>query len=265
MAQRNDEIQEHEKLRRLCALASSGTVTANELAELEAHVAICEECREAVSEYGALVKGGMPILATRYGAAEEVEDWDDSKVGERIFARIALQQTKVDRDQVPSVATAHGDSFRWHGTPARWAFGAAAAICLVVIASVVSYQAGRRAESGTRQVDTASVARAEALAKDKKDLSELVSADSLRLAQLEAESSKEHGEIEHLRSALLTAEARANENSASTNSSEEQRRATVQERDALAGKLQDMQQSYGEVQAQLAILRTENKEVTARE
>jgi hypothetical protein len=264
MSEQNGDIQEHEKLRSLCALASSGTLTASELAELKAHVAICDECRKAVSEYGALVKSAMPMLATRYGAAQEVEDWDDSKVGDRIFARIALQETDNGRARGESGTATRLSFSLWHRAPAWWALGAAAAVCLVVGASLVSYRAGRRAEFATRQVDSASLVRVESLAKDKKDRSELLSVDSLRLAQLEAESSKEQGEIEHLRSALQAAEALANENSVSKNSSEEQRRAAVQERAALTAKLQDMQQSYGEVEAQLATLRAENKEVTAR-
>src|SRR5580693_3412733 len=97
MSEQNRDIQEHEKLRSLCALASSGTLTPGELAELKAHVAICDECREAVSEYGDLAKSAMPMLAARYGAAEEVQDWDDSKVGERIFAHIALQKAENGR------------------------------------------------------------------------------------------------------------------------------------------------------------------------
>jgi anti-sigma-K factor RskA len=264
MSQQNGEIQEHEKFRSLCALASSGTLTASESAELKAHVEICDECREAVSEYGAFVKGAMPMLAARYGAAEEVQDWDDSKVGDRIFARIALHETDNGRDRSESGAATSASFSLWHRAPTWWALGAAAAVCLVVGASLVSYRAGRRAESAMRKADTAPIASAEALAKDKNDLNDLLSVDSLRLAQLEAESSKERGEIEHLRSALQTAEARANENSVSKNSSEEQRRAAVQERDALAARLRDMQQSYGQLQAELATLRSENKEVTAR-
>jgi hypothetical protein len=263
MSEQNGDIQEHEKLRSLCALASSGTLTAEELAELKAHVAVCDECREAVSEYGDLVKSAMPVLAARYGTAEEVQDWDDSKVGEQIFARIVLQKNDNGAPQRAGASTRVSFSL-WHRAPSWWFVGAAAAVCLIVGASLVSYRAGRRAESATRQVDTAALARAEALAKDKKDLTELLSVDSLRLAQLDAERSKQRGEIENLESALETAQARANESSTSKNSSEEQRRAAVQERDALVAKLQDAQQGYGEVQAQLATLRAENKEVTAR-
>jgi hypothetical protein len=264
MSQQNDEIQEHEKFRSFCALVSSGSLTASESAELRAHVAICDECREAVSEYGALVKGAMPMLAARYGAAEEVQDWDDAKIGDRIFAHIAVQQTEMGRDRVLSGTAARVGSSWWHRTPIWWAFGAAAAVCLVVAASLVSYRAGRRVEHATRQADNASAARAEGLAKDKKDLSELLRVSSLRLAQLESESSKERGEIEHLRSALQSADARVSESVLSKTSSEEQRRAASQERDVLAAKLHDTLQSYGQAQNELETLRAENKEVTAR-
>jgi anti-sigma-K factor RskA len=206
----------------------------------------------------------MPILAAQYGTAEEIEGWDDSKVGDRIFARIAVQETNTDRDRSESAAATHLNLSPWHRSPTWWVLGTAATACLVVGVSLVSYRAGRHAESAIRQLDTASLARAESLAKDKENLSELLSVDALRLAQLEVESSRQRGEIEHQRSALQAAEVLANENSVSKNGSEEQRRAALQERDALAAKLQDMQQSYGELQARLATLRAENKEVTAR-
>lgn len=258
MSPRNDEVQEHEKLRTLCALASSGALTASESAELRAHLALCGECREAVGEYGALVRTGLPMLAARHGVAEEARDWDDSEVGDRIFARIAFEETE---SREPAVRT--GFSF-WRRTRAWWALGAAAAACLLVATSLVSYRAGRRAESQARQAGTGYLARIEALDKDKKDLNELLSANGLRLAQLEAESLKKQGEIEHLRAALQDAEARANESSVLRNSSEEQRRAALEERDVLASRVQQVQQSYEEVQGQLAALRAENREVTAR-
>ena len=264
MSEQNGDIQEHEKFRNLCALISSGTLTTGELAELKAHVAICDECRKAMREYRDLVKSAMPMLAARYGAAEEVQDWDNSKVGERIFARVASQKTGNGKARSEARAATRVSFSIWHRAPTWWVLGATAAACLVFGTSLISYRAGRRTESATRQIDTASLARVESLAKDKKDLIELLSVDSLRLAQLEAESSKERGEIEHLRSALEAADTRANENAVSKNSSEEQRRAAMQERDALAAKLQETQQSYGEAQAQLATLRAEHKEVTAR-
>jgi hypothetical protein len=264
MSPQNEHIEEHDKLRSLCALASAGTLTASEWAELNAHVAICEECREAMHDYGLMAKRVMPVLAARYGAAEEVEGWDHSKVGERIFARIGFEQPDSGTARRESGAAARIGAPWWHRAPTRWTLGVAAAVCLILAGSFISYRLGWRAGSAMSKTDTDSIRREEALAKDKEKLSELLSADSLRLSQLEAESSKDRAEIERLRSALQTTEARLNENSASKNSSEEQRRAAAGERDALAAKLQDLQQSYGEVQAQLATLRAENKEVTAR-
>ena len=58
-----DELQRHEKFKELCAMSVAGNLTANESAELGAHMEACEECRAVYQEYRVLAKEGMPMLA----------------------------------------------------------------------------------------------------------------------------------------------------------------------------------------------------------
>src|SRR5580704_14196270 len=51
----------------LSALAFSGDLSPTEKSELEAHLAVCPECREAFAEYAALAREGFPSLASVHG------------------------------------------------------------------------------------------------------------------------------------------------------------------------------------------------------
>jgi hypothetical protein len=250
-----DEVQEHERLRDLCALASSGSLTMDESAELRLHLTACEECQRAVDEYAALVKEGMPKLAARFALVEELQDWDDASVGEKIFSRVA---------QPVRASAARLDFLQWRRTGSLWILGVAATACLAVGASVLAYRSGRRAESALRQSASVADAHVETLLKDKKELDELVSADRLRIGELEAERARKQGEMEGLRSALDAADRRANESVTAKSSSEEETRLAKLERDALTAKLQDLQQSYEKRQSELVSLEAENREVSAR-
>ena len=62
----------HEKFREMCALAASGGLTADELAELKAHLEKCDVCRETLSQYRALrARRGLPALAGSYSEHHE--------------------------------------------------------------------------------------------------------------------------------------------------------------------------------------------------
>lgn len=41
----------HEEFLELCAAATAGELTADERAKLDAHLAVCKECREASAEF----------------------------------------------------------------------------------------------------------------------------------------------------------------------------------------------------------------------
>ena len=64
---RND----HEKFKRLCALAASGNLTPFEAPDLEVHLQKCQDCREVLLQYRVLATEGIAMLADGYAEKED--------------------------------------------------------------------------------------------------------------------------------------------------------------------------------------------------
>lgn len=60
----------HDRFRELCALYSSGSLTGQELAQLNKHLPGCPECTELLQEYARIVRHGIPVLAEPTRIAE---------------------------------------------------------------------------------------------------------------------------------------------------------------------------------------------------
>jgi hypothetical protein len=82
----------------MCALAATGALTADELAELKLHLEECEVCRETLSQYRALGTQGLTALAGNYAEVHESQSWDDAASWKKLLARLRA-------DQKPAVKT----------------------------------------------------------------------------------------------------------------------------------------------------------------
>jgi hypothetical protein len=58
-------MEPHDEFFELCALSTSGELSAEERRKLEAHLAECAECRQALQEFEAAVDVGVPFLASK--------------------------------------------------------------------------------------------------------------------------------------------------------------------------------------------------------
>jgi anti-sigma factor RsiW len=79
----------HEEFLELCASATAGELSADEQAKLEAHLAICPECRRAMSEYEAAAGSGVSALAEELapeGAEDTLRVPGPSKGRKRLFS-----------------------------------------------------------------------------------------------------------------------------------------------------------------------------------
>jgi Anti-sigma-K factor rskA, C-terminal/Putative zinc-finger len=56
-------LSRHDRFEEICALAALGTVSAEELTELQAHLDVCPACRREYSEYRELVQYRLPLVA----------------------------------------------------------------------------------------------------------------------------------------------------------------------------------------------------------
>lgn len=63
----------HEEFQELCALSTTGELTAEEWARLSEHLTGCDACRETRRQYERVVATAIPVLAAESGAHEDAE------------------------------------------------------------------------------------------------------------------------------------------------------------------------------------------------
>jgi hypothetical protein len=138
----------HEEFRELCAAAIAGELTADEQSSLDAHLAICPECRRAMSEYEiAAVKGVAALANHQEPKDDEAADhpWSVDKAEESFFRRLDKEQRSNTAgndspDKVPA-----GKRFAYRPSQIRWReiwMPFAAAILLALALGVTAYRTG---------------------------------------------------------------------------------------------------------------------------
>src|SRR3984885_3471682 len=67
------EMGPHKEFLEFCAVSTSGDLTEEEQKKLQAHLAGCPECRQALKEFEAAVDLGVPFLASKLAAVPTEE------------------------------------------------------------------------------------------------------------------------------------------------------------------------------------------------
>lgn len=256
----------HERFTELCALAMSGTLTAEESSQLKDHLRGCPECREAYREYLVLTHEGMPHLASRYSSPGEEEGWDDTAARRNLHARVtAAQLFALSSEPAPRVIPApHVSAPR--RTACHLYAAAAVAACVVVAVCAGAYRYGRDIEAAAKREVASATASADGrvreLTSEKKAVDNLLRTQTEKFTQLQAEGSRKQKDIETLHSELETLQQRATSLAASKISSDEQLRSMSQQRDALSTQLEDARHAYDAVQGELVSLRAERDKAT---
>jgi len=128
--------QSHEHFAELCALSTSGTLTAEEWKELQEHLACCTECRETKRQYEAVIEHTIPALAPDAETVDipaEHDSWSPQAAEAALLRRL-------DAEEEPGIPEPTGRPlpiYRWSAWQ-RW--GAAAA--LLVATCAIGYWAG---------------------------------------------------------------------------------------------------------------------------
>ena len=104
--------ERHDEFLELCAISASGGLTEEEQKKLDAHLATCASCREALQQYEAVVDQAIPYVA----AAEHQEEvdpgpgWSQRKAEKRFFDRL-------ERESRESVSADNGNGSEASGFP----------------------------------------------------------------------------------------------------------------------------------------------------
>jgi hypothetical protein len=249
----------HEHFEELCAAASIGQATAEELAQLEQHTSECDACRQAYFDYLNLVS--QEFAAPRQAPSLSGRDLEEALNSElftrRFFDRAKREGIRFSRDvdKNTTVAAPIGAL-----TPSRlvrpgWAaaVAVAAAVVLAMIGSGSYFHRSRRSENSQRT--SADI--------PKSSVSEPPVATALdrRIQELKVANSDLRLQIERLSAELRKKDEQLTAVEINLKATSQDRRNIVLDRDALQAKLDSALRELGRTESLVA---TAQQEVSAQ-
>ena len=249
----------HERYRKLCALADSGSLTPLERSELQLHLGHCKECVRVLREYRALTAGGISTLAAIYLERPGLEAWDDSATLERLLERVRAEQPE-NSERSGSARTGVKSSFL-RRTAMNPFVRIPLAACIILAAVYGGYFLGTRATAHPTLVSKPG----ERLQKPPDEqAAALQDAEVRRIAELERQSSEKQQELDKFRSAVRALEDRSNDLTILNSQAEGRLQAVSQQRDALNAQLQTGVEVFERDRAELTKLQRERDETLLR-
>jgi hypothetical protein len=140
----------HEEFLELCAFSTTGELTEEERARLDAHLEACPECRHAMKEFDAVMEIGAPLVASELAAITNTEPKVVPSVD---AAAVGVESPAVALGRAAPEVTGEGRELGFAGrvghprTRLNWNFvwvPLAAAVVLMVAFGIYSYQIGKR-------------------------------------------------------------------------------------------------------------------------
>jgi hypothetical protein len=243
----------HEHFEELCAAASIGQATAEELAQLEQHTSECNACRQAYFDYlnVASQEFAAPKLAPSLSARELEESLNSELFTRRFFDRAKQEgivfSSEVDKNTKVASPVPALPSRRL--SQPTWALAVAAGLILAAVGSASYFRWSRRADN--RQDTLAKMStRAESGPPTTTTLDgrvqELTAANSdlrLRIARLSAELRKKDDELVRVETNLRV--------------TSQDRRNIELDRDAVQAKLDSAQRELGRTESLIATAQQE--------
>jgi anti-sigma factor RsiW len=265
-------MQPHDEFLELCAVSTSGELSEQERRKLEAHLAGCAQCREALQEFEAAVEMGVPFLASKLSAGLFAASSDpfvspQSKAEAAALGPPASLQTEPNDEPVlPDVAprgfvfaqrSAHGH------TQINWNYvwlPFAACILLTIALGVYAYRAGKSHNVElTQMISRPPEVQMEALEQEMSDAGREREDLRLQLAQrdrvisdLRHEMQMQSASLDEMKSAQANLEKSIQDNEGQKQQSAQDRSALVQKLDTAQGSLQKTQTQLDSLERQRA-------------
>lgn len=194
----------HEEFLELCAAATAGELSADEQARLNAHLAACPQCCQAMSEYEATTRVTVSALAqelppTRYTAGDS---WSVEEAEKTFFKRLDREQKETQTatsEEGHAEGPMPGRRFSYRPSQIHWRevwMTLAAAVLLALALGITAYKSGiRRGTDAARSIPAAPKESASTL-------EEQVSDAGYARAQLEAKLAQNAKVIDDLKRQL---------------------------------------------------------------
>jgi hypothetical protein len=278
------DMRPHEEFLELCALSTTGELTAEEQKKLREHLAVCAECREALKEFEAVTDVGVPLLASEMAREGETAEVPASR--ERVnvesghaFVNPGAESPDLHSD-LDSESQKKGFDFGHRnggqGTEVNWNYvwmPFAAAILLTIAMGIYSYEVGQRhglevAQQRTppaggsldAQAGGEAPARLEALEQRMSDVGHEREVLKAQLAERDRAIRELERQVESQSAALREAKTAQEKLEHSLDAEESEKREAAKEESSLREKLLASEASLGKAQTELDSARRERDE-----
>jgi hypothetical protein len=258
-------MEPHDEFIELCAVSTSGELSEHERRKLEAHLAECAECRQALQEFEAAVDVGVPLLASKLSPALSLDASEaftshsaKSEPPSSLDGAASLRQDSKEAAVVPRVVE-RGFAFaqrNGHGhTKVNWSYvwlPLAASILLTAALGIYSYRMGKsRSVEVAQKTVPAPDMQIEAVEQQMSDAGHQRTDLRMQLAQRDRVISDLRREIQ-MQSVSLDEMKVAQANlEKSIQENESQKQQSAQDRSTLAQKLDNAEASLQKTQARL--------------
>jgi peptidoglycan hydrolase CwlO-like protein len=271
-------MEPHDEFIELCAVSTSGELSEQERRELDAHLAGCAECRQALREFEAAVDVGMPLLASKLSPALS----PDSPESLSSHSGQSGQTASLDpapplqpaANQVPIGPDAGERGFVFaqrngHGhTKVNWSYvwlPFAACILLTVALGIYSYRMGKsRSVAVTHENSPAPDMQIEALEQQMSDVGHERNDLRTQLAQRDRVVSDLRREIQMQSASLAEMKSAQASFEKSVQEDESEKQQSTQDRAALAQKLANAQASLQKTQTEFDSLQRQRAQEESR-
>jgi anti-sigma factor RsiW len=271
-------METHDEFIELCAVSTSGELSEHEKRKLEAHLAGCAECRQALQEFEAAVDLGVPFLASKLSAGPSFDSCEpfvlhpsNLEQTTALDPSASLRAEANDERVLPDVAP-RGFAFaqrKGHGrAKINWNYvwlPFAACVLLTMALGIFAYRMGRnRRAEVTQTISHAPNMQIEALEQqmsdaghERNDLQTQLAQRDRVISDLRREIQTQSASLDEMRSAQTNFEKSIHED-------ESEKQQSAQDRIALAQKLENAQASLQKTQAEFDSLRRQRAQDESR-
>jgi anti-sigma factor RsiW len=271
-------MEPHDEFLELCAVSTSGELSAEERRKLEVHLAGCAECRQALREFEAAVDVGVPFLASKLSPVLSLDPSEPfTSRQSKSEPAMSLDPTATSRTYATDAGVAsdvveRGFAFvqrNGHGhTKVNWNYvwlPFAACILLTAALGIYSYRMGRsRSVEVTQKTSPAPDTQIDALEQQMSDAGHERNNLRTQLAQRDRVITDLRHQIQ-MQSASLDEMKSAQANlEKSIQKGDTEKQQSSQERGTLALKLDGAEASLRKTQAQLDSLERQRAQDESR-
>ena len=272
-------MEPHDEFIELCAVSTSGELSEQEQRKLEAHLAGCAECRQALQEFEAAVDLGVPFLASKLSPVLSLDSSEPfsiapSEVRTDCSARASRASLRERRNDVAACARCCRKRLCLRSKKRTRAYEGQLELCVVAVRGlhsanvalgIYSYRMGKsRSVEVTQKTSPAPDMQIEALEQQMSDAGHERNDLRTQLAQRDRVISDLRHEIQ-MQSASLDEMKSAQANlEKSIQNDEGEKQQSAQDRDTLAQKLETAQASLQKTQTQLESLERQRAQDESR-